>query len=113
MRVPAGSLALIRAGAGVEAHMPTRLPCRPLVAAMLLCAAASPSVATEPERWLVQFAAGGKAKAADRLAKRGLQVVQPLEWINAAAVTLDAGQLATLRADPEVLRVEPDPLRYS
>lgn len=92
--------------------MRARLPYRPVLASALLCALANPVVAADSERWLVQFVPDGKAKLADRLAKRGLQVVQPLAWINAAAVRVDAAQLAALRADPEVLLIEPDPLRY-
>ena len=84
-----------------------------LALALLIAIPGAASAVDLSERVMVRFAPGKKADGDAVLKAAGAKYHQRLDWIDTVAVSLPAAAIEVLREQPEVLSIEPDPVRHS
>jgi serine protease len=89
-----------------------RLSVASLLLAVVLLAGTSPTLADPIERVLIEYAPGRGAMVRNTVLAAGGQVHFEFNRINTIAVSVTGRWVNRLAKDPNVVRVEPDPVRY-
>ena len=71
-----------------------------------------PAAAQEETRVIIQYRANGRAAVMQRLQSQGARVNFQFDELNAVVVSLPAQAVNAMRANPDVLAIEPDEPRY-
>ena len=90
-----------------------RLPAAALLLALVLIAGTLPMTFAEPsERVLIEYVTGKGAAVRGTVQAAGGQIHYEFDRINTIAVSVPGRWANRLSKDPNVVMVEPDPLRY-
>lgn len=83
-----------------------------ILATLAIAVVPAPISAEEETRVIVYLRANGRAQALQRLQNQGARVHFQFDELNAVAVSLPLRALNAMRADPDILAIEPDEPRY-